>query len=388
MKIRYAKKNEKEIAIKHWRNSFKDSEDEIKFYFENIFDNKNYLVLEKDGEIVSSLHENPYILNFNNNEIKTKYIVGVSTDIKEQRKGYMATLMKEMFKNLQIKNYPFVFLTPINPNIYRKYGFEYFSKIENLKFSIEELESFSFSKDNEFIEVNFENKDKYLKDLIKVYSSAMKENFCFLKRDTHYFDKLLLECFNDGMKIFLMYNKKEVKAYMIFSKYDEKIEIRESFSVDYKSQEEIFAILYGYRDYYKKISLFCSKDSNIEYLFENQLKIEKKEIPFMMLRILNPLKVLQLSDINLKNLKIYVVDDILEANTAVYSYKNEWEKIFTNDYTFKINIRDLSALLTGFFSFDELLFMKKIKLKTKNKAEIKEISEIFKRKKSYLYEFQ
>ena len=37
MKVRYAKKNEKEIAIKFWKDSFKDSEEQIKFYFDNIY---------------------------------------------------------------------------------------------------------------------------------------------------------------------------------------------------------------------------------------------------------------------------------------------------------------------------------------------------------------
>ena len=35
MKVRYAKKTEKEIAIKFWKDSFKDSEEQIKFYFDN-----------------------------------------------------------------------------------------------------------------------------------------------------------------------------------------------------------------------------------------------------------------------------------------------------------------------------------------------------------------
>ena len=66
MKVRYAKKNEKEIAIKFWKDSFKDSEEQIKFYFDNIYNEKNYLVLEDNSKIISSLHENDYIFNFNN----------------------------------------------------------------------------------------------------------------------------------------------------------------------------------------------------------------------------------------------------------------------------------------------------------------------------------
>ena len=45
MKVRYAKKSEKEIAIKFWKDSFKDSEEQIKFYFNNIYNEKNYFFL-------------------------------------------------------------------------------------------------------------------------------------------------------------------------------------------------------------------------------------------------------------------------------------------------------------------------------------------------------
>ena len=99
MKIRYAKKSEKKIAIKFWKDSFKDSEEQIKFYFDNIYNEKNYLVLEDNSKIVSSLHENDYIFNFNNKSIKSKYIVGVSSDITMRNKGYMSKLLISMLEN-------------------------------------------------------------------------------------------------------------------------------------------------------------------------------------------------------------------------------------------------------------------------------------------------
>ena len=390
MKVRYAVKNEKNIAFNHWRNSFKDSEQQIEFYFNNIFSHKNYLILEKDKKVVSSLHENPYILNFNSNEIKTKYIVGVSTPIEEQRKGYMKTLMREMLKKSS-KEMPFIFLTPINPHIYRRFGFEYFSKIESYHFSIENLSKFNTVKDISFIEIDLSNKDEYINDLIKIYNNSMKGNFfCYLKRDKYYFSKLLCECLNEEMKIFISFVNKVPKAYVIFSKYDNKIDIRECFALECDEYNNILGLLYGYRDYYNEINLFSAEGMNLEFLFKNQMNITKKETPFMMLRILKPLEVLNFSEVNIENLKIYIEDNILEYNTGMYVFINgKWE-ILKNaeDYDFKIDVADLVPLLTGFFTFDELLFMKKIVLKTNKKNKIKQLSSLFKRRKSYLYEFQ
>ena len=390
MKIRYAKKSEKEIAIKFWKDSFKDSEEQIKFYFDNIYNEKNYLVLEDNSKIVSSLHENDYIFNFNNESIKSKYIVGVSSDITMRNKGYMSKLLISMLENSKKKSMPFVFLTPINTKIYRKFGFEYFSNIEYYNFSIEELVDFKLPNDDySYIEINEENKKLYLKDLIKVYNSNIEDKFCYLERDNFYFDKILKEAISDEMKIFILYKNKVASAYIIFGLYEENIEIRECMALDGISYKEILALIYGYRDYYKNVSLASPNSSSLEFLFENQLNIEKIVKPFMMLRILNPLAIFKNLKLENSNIKIYIEDKILKENTGRYSLNNEI--IFSNikeekaSYDLKIDIGDLVFLITGYFSIDNLIKLRKINIKNKNV--IKKLNKIFNKRNSYLYEF-
>ncbi len=390
MKIRYAKKSEKEIAIKFWKDSFKDSEEQIKFYFDNIYNEKNYLVLEDNSKIVSSLHENDYIFNFNNESIKSKYIVGVSSDITMRNKGYMSKLLISMLENSKKKDMPFVFLTPINPKIYRKFGFEYFSNIEYYNFSVEELANFKFPNDEySYIEINEKNKKSYLVDLIKIYNSNMKDKFCYLERDDFYFDKILKETSSDEMKTFILYKNKVASAYIIFGLYEEKVEIRECMALDSISYKEILALIYGYKDYYRNISLASSNNSNLEFLFENQLNIEKVIKPFMMMRVLNPLAIFKNLKLENSNIKIYIEDKILKENTGLYSLNNEIS--FSNIteekavYDLKINIADLIFLITGYFSIDNLIKLDKVNIKNRNI--IKKLNKIFSKKNSYLYEF-
>ena len=390
MKVRYAKKTEKEIAIKFWKDSFKDSEEQIKFYFDNVYNGKNYLVLEDNSKIVSSLHENDYIFNFNNKSVNSKYIVGVSTDITMRNKDYMSKLLVSMLENSKKKSMPFVFLTPINPIIYRKFGFEYFSNIEYYNFSVEELTNFKLPSNNySYIEINEENKNLYLDALIKIYNSNMKDDFCYLERDNFYFDKILKEANSDGMKTFILYKDKKACAYIIFGLYEENIEIRECMALDCISYKEILALIYGYRDYYKNVSLASPNNSNIEFLFENQLNIEKSVKPFMMLRILNPLSIFKNLKLENSNIKIYIEDKILKENTGLYSLNNEIS--FSNileektTYDLKIDMGDLVFLITGYFSIDELIKLGKIDIKNKNV--IKNLNKIFSKKNSYLYEF-
>ena len=390
MKVRYAKKSEKEIAIKFWKDSFKDNEEQIKFYFDNIYNEKNYLVLEDNSKIVSSLHENDYTFNFNNESIKSKYIVGVSSDITMRNKGYMSKLLISMLENSKKKGIPFVFLTPINPKIYRKFDFEYFSNIEYYNFLVEELANFKFPKDNySYIEINEKNKNLYLDDLIKIYNFNMKDNFCYLERDNFYFDKILKEVNSDEMKTFILYKNKVASAYIIFGLYEENIEIRECMALDSISYKEILALIYGYRDYYKKVSLASPNSSNIEFLFENQLNIEKIVKPFMMMRVLNPVAIFKNLKLENSNIKIYIEDKILKENTGLYSLNNEIS--FSNiteekaSYDLKIDIADLVFLITGYFSINDLIKLGKINIKNRNI--IKKLNKIFYKKNSYLYEF-
>ncbi|WP_339120923.1 enhanced intracellular survival protein Eis [Fusobacterium nucleatum] len=390
MKVRYAKKSEKEIAIKFWKDSFKDNEEQIKFYFDSIYNEKNYLVLEDNSKIVSSLHENDYIFNFNNNSLKSKYIVGISSDITMRNKGYMSKLLISMLKNSKRKGLPFVFLTPINPKIYRKFGFEYFSNIEYYNFSVEELTNFKLPKENySYIEINEENKNLYLNDLIKIYNFNMKDNFCYLERDKFYFDKILKEAISDEMKAFILYKDKKASAYIILGLYEENIEIRECMALDSISYKEILTLIYGYRDYYKNVSLASPNNSSIEFLFDNQLNIEKNVKPFMMMRVLNPLAIFKNLKLENSNIKIYIEDKILKENTGLYFLNNEIS--FSNiteekaSYDLKIDIADLIFLITGYFFIDELIKLGKIDIKNRNI--FKKINKIFSKKNSYLYEF-
>lgn len=387
MKIRYAKKNEKNIAKKFWEDSFKDEEKFIDFYFNKIYDHKNFLVLEENKEIKSSLHENPYNIIFNSYEIKSRYIVGVASLITERAKGYMRELLNEMLKNSKKRAIPFIFLTPINPDIYRKFGFEYFSSIEKYSFSISQLADFIIDKQANFFEITRENMSNYFNDLIKIYNENMNNIFSYLKRDDYYFKKLLEECYVDDMKVFILYKNNKPSAYIIYSLNQDDIDVRECFAINKSAYENIFSFLYSYKDYYKYINVTTRINLNLEFLFKNQIKIDKSQNLFMMMRILEPLKVFEMLDLKIENLKIKLNDKILSENTGFYTYSNrEWKYSKKNiDYDFEIDIKDLTSLVTGFLSFDDLLFLEKINLKNIEKFD--ELKNIFTKKISYLYEF-
>ena len=178
-------------------------------------------------------------------------------------------------------------------------------------------------------------------------------------------------------------------AYIIFGLYEEKVEIRECMALDSISYKEILALIYGYKDYYRNVSLASPNNSNLEFLFENQLNIEKIVKPFMMMRVLNPLAIFKNLKLENSNIKIYIEDKILKENTGLYSLNNEIS--FSNIteekavYDLKINIADLVFLITGYFSIDDLVKLGKIDIS--NKEALRKLKRIFSKKNSYLYEF-
>ena len=217
----------------------------------------------------------------------------------------------------------------------------------------------------------------------------MKDNFCYLERDNFYFNKILKEVNSDEMKTFILYKNKVASAYIIFGLYEENIEIRECMALDSISYKEILALIYGYRDYYKNVTLASPNSSNIEFLFDNQLNIEKIIKPFMMMRLLNPLSIFKNLKLENSNIKIYIEDKILKKNTGLYSLNNEIsfsnipkEKVI---YDLKIDIADLVFLITGYFSINDLIKLGKINIKNRNI--IKKLNKIFYKKNFYLYEF-
>lgn len=94
------------------------------YYSEKVKENEIY-VIEDDGEIVSMIHLNPYLMRIGNEIQNTHYIVAVATDENYRRKGLMATLLHHVMDVMQKRGEPFTFLMPASESIYKPFGFEF-----------------------------------------------------------------------------------------------------------------------------------------------------------------------------------------------------------------------------------------------------------------------
>lgn len=173
MEIRYGNDKDKIKAEYIWKECFTDSENEVRFYFDELYRKENFLLME-DGEkeIRASLHENPYEMIMNNEKLSSFYIIAVAVSPQYRGKGYMGELIRYSLRNAREKGLDFVFLSPINTEIYRRYGFGYMSSLE--KYSIS-MENIPFERIDRAYEIKKVSEEKNLYgDLIEIYKEKWR----------------------------------------------------------------------------------------------------------------------------------------------------------------------------------------------------------------------
>ncbi|SRR3712207_727531 len=379
--------NIEEKARKIWKNCFQDTEEEMDFYFKSHFQETQWKYLEKENNILSSLHLNPYPIKMQHSSSTYPYIVGVATLPEYRGQGHMTKLLFEEMLQLREHQVDFCFLLPINPMIYRSFGFEYFSRLEEYFFDISLLHSFQKNTSTNIVELSLENIETYWEDWNRIYSISMIPYHFHEIRNIHSFEKLLKEMNLTGGKVYLFYQNTRPAAYLIMTPEDDCIKIREFFGTNHEAYTDMFCFLKSFQEYYSKISISAPENSHLEFLLENQLKIEKKSFPYFMGRILDVKLFLQKCQILAPEITIFIEDPILFENTGYYTLNSEIS--FTQNplenYDFQIGIRELVPLLLGFFTFQDLLHLGKIKLHSVEHLE--QLEKIFYKKFNYFHQY-
>lgn len=126
MKNRYLSNEEKRACEGLWSEAFfEDSDSFREYYFTEKVKTNRILVAEKDGQILSMIHRNPYQLNIKNQKVICDYLVGVATKIENRGQGYMRSLLKQAFLDMYQEDMPFCFLMPADRRIYEPFDFVY-----------------------------------------------------------------------------------------------------------------------------------------------------------------------------------------------------------------------------------------------------------------------
>ena len=301
---------EKELRIL-WQESFHDSAAYEEFYFHTVYPKNKIYRVENKG----MLHLNAYPCMVDGKEMLLHYIVGVATKKEEQRKGIMRRLLTQALVDMYEAGEPFTYLMPADERYYRPFSFVSICKRKERKLTLKEENVFMVSAK----EVWQSFSDTELNLLCQKIEEYLQENYAvYAKHDRLYFELLRKEkqC-EQGDLIF--YFEDTIKA--------EKIKGFFAYGI---SEEQIFIEQYVWFGKKDTKHLICSTQMSEE---KKQLDkpVNMVEFPYMV-RIVNVDQLISLCQTRFlplakKNIRLWITDEILWKNNAIYKFFVENRKV-------------------------------------------------------------
>lgn len=387
MDIRYAKDGDLENIKDIWNYCFGDGEAFVDYYFNNKYKAKNTILIEEDGDLMSSLQLNQYKIKLNNNTYDTSYIVGVSTYPDARGKGYMKDMMDFSLNELYKKGQLVSLLMPIDYRLYRKYGYEHcYDQIE-YKLDINDLKQFKINGDFEKV------KDTNIKDMINIYNDFLIKNNGYVVRDENYYNNLFKEikCENGHMYI---HKDENYDGYIIYFIMEDTMFVREICYKNINALNSMLKFIFNHNTQCKKVTIMSSITDSIRYILPNLKTSEVNINPFMMGRIINIqgfIDSLKIKCNNLDEAYIGVVDNQIEQNNKVFKLKVEDNKVSAQETSERaditLSINNISQLAFSYITLDQVLFLNNIEKNKKNKKAIDLLSGIFNKSNNYINEY-
>lgn len=172
--ISFAKKEDLPQIISLWDKIFSGEEEFSEYFFENIYNLENTLIMKKDEKIVSMLQMLPFKSSFGD----ITYIYGVATDENHRKKGYALRLMEKSFEISREKGQKYSVLIPAEQwlfGFYEKMGYNnvFYCKIEEI-----------FNENIENISEKLEYTDIF--EINNIYEKSLLSKF-YIKRDEKFY---------------------------------------------------------------------------------------------------------------------------------------------------------------------------------------------------------
>ncbi|MPM14386.1 hypothetical protein SDC9_60748 [bioreactor metagenome] len=384
MKIRFARECDQNNIKNIWNYCFNDGESFVEYYFKDKYKRHNTIVVEDEGEVVSSLQLNQYKINLNNKIYNTSYVVGVSTLPQVRGRGYMKNIMKFMLKELYRKNQLVSILMPIDYRLYRKYGYEHcYDQIE-YNINIEDLSSYKIN--GKLYKANRYN----INELVDISKDFLKDVNGNVERDDKFYQSLLEEIKSENGHIYIHENDGS-EGYIIYFLDGETMFVREIYYKNMDSLKSMLKFIYNHNTQCKKVKISAPINDKIKFVLDNPRTCDIKIKPFMMGRIINLKAYLESltikSDIE-GSLNILVKDNYIENNNGVFKIQIKNNRLFVEKvnekHTVSFNINTLTQLAFSYIDMDEAILLNDLKI---SKRDISLLNYIFKKRNNYINEY-
>lgn len=363
MNIRYAKPIDKDQVVSVWNYCFEDGEDFVKYYFENVYDENNTIIIEENDEVLSALQLNKYTIDLRDNKYDVSYVVGVSSKPEVRGLGYMKHLMtytlEELYKNGEIVS----LLMAIDYRLYKRYGFDHC--YDQIQYNLRTDELLGFRLSSKLRKATFEDAET----LSRIYTKAMESLNGYAVRDEVYFNRFMKEVSSESGYIYI---DEENNSYIAYYIQGDTFFVRELIYNNISSLKSMLAYIYNHNTQCKKTVINAPVDDKIKLIIANLKTCEIKLIPFMAGRVINFEKYIEslnfcnidTQKINNKYIKIKVIDKYIKQNNSVFkiSVCNNKIKIqrVKEDYDIELDINSITQLAFSYLNTDEIFMLNEI----------------------------
>ena len=360
MQIRMASSDELDELKNIWSYCFEDSQAYVDFYFDKKCNPDKTVVLERNGNIISSIHLNQHKIKLNDKVFDTSYVVGVSTLPEARGLGKMGQLMQYSLDTMRDLGQSVSLLMPIDYRLYTKFGYTNTYDIKRVELDIFSLRKFELADD-------FVKADKSLvNDMKSIYDAHCEKLNAYAIRSSVYFEELIEEMELDSGHIYIAYRGELPVAYIVYSIDGGVFTAREVYYLDRQAYESILKFIFNHNTQTKKVVLFLDEIDPIMDMVENPKDLVCEVRGFMMARIIDLISLvdrLKIRSLSNEKLNLRVEDDYLDNNRGVF-------EIYTQDsivmvkrlddedrYDLSLDIGELTSLIFSYKSIREVAFL-------------------------------
>lgn len=363
MNIRYAKPIDKDQVVSVWNYCFEDGEDFVKYYFENVYDENNTIIIEENDEVLSALQLNKYTIDLRDNKYDVSYVVGVSSKPEVRGLGYMKHLMtytlEELYKNGEIVS----LLMAIDYRLYKRYGFDHC--YDQIQYNLRTDELLGFRLSSKLRKATFEDAET----LSRIYTKAMESLNGYAVRDEAYFNRFMKEVSSESGYIYI---DEENNSYIAYYIQGDTFFVRELIYNNISSLKSMLAYIYNHNTQCKKTVINAPVDDKIKLIIANLKTCEIKLIPFMAGRVINFEKYIEslnscnidTQKINNESIKIKVIDKYINQNNSVFKISVCDNKIkiqrVEEDCDIELDINSITQLAFSYLNTDEIFMLNEI----------------------------
>ena len=401
MQFRRATEADRKSIEALWAYCFeKPDEPFFQWYFSRVCQMDDVVVAEENQHIAADLHLRPYTLNLRGNSMPVDYMVGVATHPAARGRGIASKLLKNSFRISRSRGKSAVILMPSDASFYMPLGCSFYVQQWERSAAPEWLARIG-EKPEKAMTVS--SPDEW-HILASVYEKFTERRNGFTQRDEKTWRTFIEGQLNEGY-IAVTGDKTGPTGYLCYGIDGRRLIANEMAYVSDRGRRGLYAFMAGHRGSIDRCTWYEPLDDCSFYYWPNGAEhtyIENRTFPFMMVRITDPVGVIDGLPCEKQihgEYSFQLVDPVLSENNGIYMVRAEEGEIHAlqDDIFYKLrlhiedtsgidlgnhipepsfcmNVNTLAELVFGTSDFNELLKRNQITWLTKDEAVKEKIS--------------